>query len=416
MHKKLHKLSVTSRATAKASKSHPVKTFTHLPMEVKIKILEHLKLDEKLALREASSELKTLVDDEERRKYNQWLKVKQERALLPVTQFTYRGFHPPILDQLLTSFSQLHEQDIFSITLESFSEYENFLREFFDQAKAHFPPQVLKLTFTLCFISILRNLTDDSLHVLQTSPFQANTIRLGFSITRVYSGIVWSNRSRSEFSFPEDTSCFLVMFARMMAMKRMQNHLPLDTLANSLEPIDFGSKLVLVGNRVISSKRISPLMLQGTINLTANPELLEAFKYYATPDQSKHQDWSQELNANFSIRIQFKSKEAWRGEIDQRNFNRLISAIFAFSWLLHGLLALVLNFCFCCVKLSAINFKVCLLIEYFFSHRQLLSMGVESFALFVETIRLRGLMKIAASDKPVHGTSSWRLHLPGLIE
>lgn len=304
MKSKIHQIDSKSKVIAKRRQA----SFKNLPTEIKDIIIKKLSFAAKGKLRATSSSMKELVDDRQRRMFNNWKRKVNREEFLHLDHFTSNGFHPPILQQLMSITDLIRLENLEPLFLYC---QEKLVASFYDQAQRQFEQAEMKLLFTLTMIGALKHLTNG----VFASFNRSWSLELRFTINHFYFGVPWAKKSNSTFNFEEEGAKLLTMLARMIWMKRVLEADPNSNVVNTLDMMDFDTKLVMVGSRVkFNRPSLKPAIIECTIKLEANESILEALRNYV---HGTFEDWNSFHQADsLKVDIEFKSNEARKGKFN----------------------------------------------------------------------------------------------------
>lgn len=269
---KTHRIDNKSKVIKKRSRT----SFHDLPTEMKDFVIQNLSFEAKGNFRATSSLMKKLVDDQQRRELNKWKESANPEECLNIDHFTSNDFTPPILKHLIEIINLIRVQ-----TLEPLLLYckEKLVTSFYDQAQGHFDGPEMKLLFTLTMLAALKHLTNGVFSACIS--IHCRNLELSFAVTHIYFGIPWARKSDSTFNFEEDGANFLTMLTRMLWMKKVIETEPESKLVNTLETMDFNTKLVVVGSRVKFNRPVKkPSTLKCRIRLEGDEPMIEAFRSF----------------------------------------------------------------------------------------------------------------------------------------
>ncbi|CRK88494.1 CLUMA_CG002316, isoform A [Clunio marinus] len=330
---KSKKVCLESRDFDKNAKS----IFECLPVEIIGMIIQNpiLSIKDKISLRSTNTTMKLLVDDRQRLEFINWQKKNGNKKLVGIQHFISNEFAPPILSTLMNEFEndvQLSQNDVDSHKI--LYGREALLKEFYKQAQSYFSNNLMKLFFTLSIFDAIKILSSDGL--CEDSQFHSNLIfsngemneaklRINLTLNRLYFGIIWSDKSIDSFDFEKDCANFLILLQRMLQMRRISDEQihnegasniskgrTTNSLINYLNPLDFGNKLVKIGNIVSFTNRMPkkfPEILL-SIEITGEEATIESLKEYANNDSFDWKEFNYTDENLVKVRLKFVSKEA----------------------------------------------------------------------------------------------------------
>lgn len=289
--------------------------FTRLPRLITSQILQNLDTNEKLALRECSSEIKCHVDDHIRRKYMKWKNSVDEELthnkllLLSIGQFTAMDFIPPYVLKLIemtesiaSSFNNLWPEQKTPVLIE---EKEQLLRVFYEEVDKTFDEKSKKIMFTLTLLEMLKTL-DSSFTTAHPFNFKAR-LRLNFNFQDLFFAVPFYNYVFDWFSFDRHWIQMLLMLIKFLEIKVAVNTDSQTKWANFIRPMNFEGTSVLFGRKNPFNRTRMPSKVKVNLEITAEKEMLAEFISFMTTGEFNREKTSDKfkINCRFSC---FRSK------------------------------------------------------------------------------------------------------------